>query len=481
MSTYRTAVKRPLWISITACGFAAVLFASGAIGGLAWYRQTQMSDETVQAELRNDLGFILADIEGQKRAASGLALALAGEPETASLIELGLRDQIVSRYAPSLPDIVANGSLQLISFVDPSTTVVARIHTPDKFGDQMKGRRKTVETALRDGKLAVGIEPGRTAVSVFASAPVRRDGSVVGVVDVGTMLTETYFQHLAQAIDGALTVQVVSDGQLKTQASTLAGGALLTPEETQAIFDGGTRERVTALGGIDYAVTGTVLTDFSGQKIGVLEIATDVTSTVQAARSAVWTMLACTLAISALALIGFMLFARRLGVSISKLTTTMGTLAAGDLSVSVDGQKRSDEIGAMAHAVDVFKQASVEKVRLESEAEASRRAEALRREAQAEADRAKARELEGFVADIEAGFVRLAAGDLTARMAKPVAPEFEPIRAEFNGSLEKLERTMGAVVGSIGTIRTGLAEINVASNDLAQRTEQQAASLEETV
>ncbi len=121
-------------------------------------------------------------------------------------------------------------------------------------------------------------------------------------------------------------------------------------------------------------------------------------------------MLACTLAISALALIGFMLFARRLGVSISKLTTTMGTLAAGDLSVSVDGQKRSDEIGAMAHAVDVFKQASVEKVRLESEAEASRRAEALRREAQAEADRAKARELEGFVADIEAGFVRLAAG-----------------------------------------------------------------------
>ncbi|WP_156420758.1 methyl-accepting chemotaxis protein, partial [Aureimonas sp. AU22] len=159
----------------------------------------------------------------------------------------------------------------------------------------------------------------------------------------------------------------------------------------------------------------------------------------------------------------------------------MTELAAGKLDVEITGQDRRDEVGGMAKAVQVFKDAAIRNQRLESEAEASRRAEALRREAQAEADRAKARELEGFVADIEAGFVRLAAGDLTARMAKPVAPEFEPIRGQFNGSLEKLERTMGAVVGSIGTIRTGLAEINVASNDLAQRTEQQAASLEETV
>ncbi|WAP67397.1 methyl-accepting chemotaxis protein [Jiella pelagia] len=36
-------------------------------------------------------------------------------------------------------------------------------------------------------------------------------------------------------------------------------------------------------------------------------------------------------------------------------------------------------------------------------------------------------------------------------------------------------------MGTVGTIRTGLSEITVASNDLAQRTEQQAANLEETV
>jgi len=33
-------ITRPLWLTITACGFAAVLFSSIAIGGTAWYRQS---------------------------------------------------------------------------------------------------------------------------------------------------------------------------------------------------------------------------------------------------------------------------------------------------------------------------------------------------------------------------------------------------------------------------------------------------------
>ncbi|WP_182084133.1 methyl-accepting chemotaxis protein [Aureimonas sp. ME7] len=481
MTTGQAAVKRPLWVSITACGFAAVLFASGAIGGLAWYRQTQMSQDTVQSELRNDLGFVMGDIEAQKRAASALALALAGEPETAGLIEAGQRDAIVARYAASLPQIVQSGSLQLISFVDRDTNVIARIHTPDKFGDQMKGRRKTVETALRDGKLTVGIEPGRTAVSVFASAPVLQGGAAVGVVDVGTTLTKDYFTRLAKAVDGALTVQVLADGQFQTQASTSDSGGLLRPEELQDVLDGRPVERVASVGGVDYAVTGVVLADFSGAKIGVLELASDVTPILVAARSAAWTMLVCTVAISALALIGFMLFARRLGVAIQTLTGTMGRLAAGDLTASVEGRQRSDEIGAMAGAVEVFKQAALEKVRLEEEALALRERQRLEDARLAEAEKAKSDELTGFVRDIEVGFEALAEGDLTVRMERSVAPAYEPIRARFNQTVVALEETMGGVMTGVSSIRNGLGEINIASNDLAQRTEQQAASLEETV
>ncbi len=200
------------------------------------------------------------------------------------------------------------------------------------------------------------------------------------------------------------------------------------------------------------------------------------------ARATSWYLIGVTLAGAVAGLVAS-LWMSAAGITgpLNALRGRMAELAGGRLDVEIDGQGRGDEVGAMARAVQVFKDAALANKRLEAEAETARRAEAALRETQAQADRAKAQELVAFVADIEAGFTRLAAGDLTTRMERPVAPDYEGIRAQFNGSVEKLEHTIGAVVGSIGSIRTGLTEINVASNDLAQRTEQQAASLEETV
>ncbi|RIX96849.1 methyl-accepting chemotaxis protein, partial [Aureimonas flava] len=115
------------------------------------------------------------------------------------------------------------------------------------------------------------------------------------------------------------------------------------------------------------------------------------------------------------------------------------------------------------------------------EAEESRRSQAASRDRQSALDTAKAEDLRAFVAQVEMGFTRLAAGELTVRMEVPVAAEFEPIRAQFNAAVAQLEDTIGQVVGAVGAMRSGLSEITVAASDLSQRTEQQAASLEETV
>ncbi|MEF2072812.1 methyl-accepting chemotaxis protein [Consotaella aegiceratis] len=165
---------------------------------------------------------------------------------------------------------------------------------------------------------------------------------------------------------------------------------------------------------------------------------------------------------------------------LAHLTSVMRRLAGGDKAVEVPYLKRRDEMGAMAGAVETFKQAAIEKDRLEAEAETARRAQDRLKAEQEAADRAKAEELRAFVADVKGGFDRLSGGDLTVRLERPVAPEYEEIRSQFNGTAEKLETTFGSVIGSIGSIRSGLDEINTATNDLAQRTEQQAAGLEET-
>ncbi|WP_445501148.1 methyl-accepting chemotaxis protein [Microvirga sp. G4-2] len=55
------------------------------------------------------------------------------------------------------------------------------------------------------------------------------------------------------------------------------------------------------------------------------------------------------------------LLARGLVRPVQGLTATMGTLASGDTDVAVPAVKRSDEIGAMARAVQVFKEALIAK------------------------------------------------------------------------------------------------------------------------
>nr|WP_246716834.1 methyl-accepting chemotaxis protein [Aureimonas phyllosphaerae] len=198
--------------------------------------------------------------------------------------------------------------------------------------------------------------------------------------------------------------------------------------------------------------------------------------------STIYTTIGLSLAGLLLGLIGAGLMASR-GITdpLSLLRKQMDRLAAGHLDVAVTGAERGDEVGAMARTVEVFKQASLEKVRLSTEADGARRAQAEQRDRQSAIDNAKAEDLRAFVQQVEAGFTRLSAGDLTVRMDQPVAPEFEPIRMQFNQSVAQLENTIGQVVGAVGAMRSGLSEITIAASDLSQRTEQQAASLEETV
>ncbi|WP_158598510.1 methyl-accepting chemotaxis protein [Notoacmeibacter ruber] len=165
---------------------------------------------------------------------------------------------------------------------------------------------------------------------------------------------------------------------------------------------------------------------------------------------------------------------------ISDLLVSVSRLSEKDYETPVIGQERQDEVGAVAKALEGFRFALADSVELENTAAATRREVEQQRERQTDSERAKARELESFVTDIRDGFDRLSDGDLTVRIEQPAAAEYEVIRHQFNDTVERLEATFGAVVGSIDSIRNGLNEISVASHDLAQRTERQAAGLEQT-
>jgi len=162
------------------------------------------------------------------------------------------------------------------------------------------------------------------------------------------------------------------------------------------------------------------------------------------------------------------------------LTQTMKRMAEGDFSGDVPGSERSDEVGAMAAALEVFRGSGIERTRLESEAQNFKR-DLDRRLRDMEAAHALAGKTQKEVVEtMAAALSRLADGDLSVRVAAPVHEEYRTLVDDFNSAVSSLETTLQNVRETVASVSGGADEISVASEDLSRRTERQAASLEET-
>ncbi len=162
------------------------------------------------------------------------------------------------------------------------------------------------------------------------------------------------------------------------------------------------------------------------------------------------------------------------------LQSAMARLAQGDNAAEVPGASRRDELGQMAAAVAVFREAAIQKERFEAEAEKHRQdieAERAQREREREQETAQA---QATISALAGGLAGLARGDLLTRIDTPMAPNAEQLRQDFNNAVAKLREIMVGVVEGASVIRSGSDEIAAGADDLSRRTEQQAASLEET-
>jgi methyl-accepting chemotaxis protein len=153
---------------------------------------------------------------------------------------------------------------------------------------------------------------------------------------------------------------------------------------------------------------------------------------------------------------------RGLSTPITAMTNAMHQLANDVLDVDVPGVGRGDELGAMADAVQVFKDAAAEKLRIGEQRVAA------------------AAEQAAVVAALGEGLERLSVGAVTFRIERDFALEYEKLRIDFNTAMERLQDTMKVVSARTTAIRLRTDEIASASDDLSKRTEQQAASVEKT-
>ncbi|MDR7145474.1 PAS domain-containing methyl-accepting chemotaxis protein [Rhizobium sp. BE258] len=84
------------------------------------------------------------------------------------------------------------------------------------------------------------------------------------------------------------------------------------------------------------------------------------------------------------------------------------------------------------------------------------------------------------VLELGAGLQKLSEGDLCAAIGEPFIPSLDRLRQDFNATAVRLRDTLKNVGENARAIASGSAEVRSAADDLSKRTEQQAASVEET-
>jgi methyl-accepting chemotaxis protein len=166
---------------------------------------------------------------------------------------------------------------------------------------------------------------------------------------------------------------------------------------------------------------------------------------------------------------------------ITRLQTAMTQVVENRLDIDIPDRDSNDEIGSMAVSLGAFRQAAIDKRALEAQAAAAREtAERERIEAGERAEADAAERLRAATSGLAAGLRRMAQGDLAFQLSEAFAPDFEPLRQDFNASVSQLGDAMASISESVGNIDNSTQEIASGAGDLSRRTEQQAASLEET-
>jgi methyl-accepting chemotaxis protein len=380
------------------------------------------------------------------------------------------------------------------------------IYTATKSGDfshvlsepalQTTGLARLIERMKKAGDNAILYEdfaayPVDSAPSAFLAKPMTRRANAA----MGTAQADIRIGYIVLRLDPKLlgvlaqreglgdTGQIFATGADKLLRSQPPLDAAVTPG--RAVGDLGLSNADLATGApFQYApatggnhIAATAGLDVLGAHWTLIaEQSTD--EALHAVNSLKHTLLWSSLIIVALTVVAGIVMAGSIVKPILGIAQRMQRLSAGAVGEPVDGQKRRDEIGIMARAVQVFKDNALALRQSQAEAVEQRRLQEEER-ARSEAVRAKAAEdVNNVVTAVAQGLSHLANGDLTFNLSAAFPPDYEKLRADFNEAMDQLRETIRLVASNTESMRSGTGEISQTSSDLARRTAQQASSLE---
>ena len=396
--------------------FAAVLFMSSAAAGAYHLRMTGMrrqvddlllaSEQSRQAaQLNTDIGEVRRTVSVYLRTGAArdlLALRKVFAEARADLVPLDKANpklvaklnQTMDSYAAIIERIAQAVAKQQTA----TSTLFAQATAARNISAMLLADAATEPFAAFPGLLRLNsaLEAEMTAAARFADSLAGSDRDVL-LAEAARVTRE-----MADLRDGgglpagseAVLTALMNHGQrAATAAAGLAETATQVLQTTSESRDGGT------------AMVQATLATINGITQQFMQAGNDAK---EGARRALQIGLLVSLLAVLAGVLTAWLFGRSLSRPITRLTGTMRTLSEGDLSAEVPDVRRRDEIGAMARAVEIFKQNGLRMRAMEAEqaTQAAEAEEARRRGLLGMADQLEA-EVKGVVEAAESAATEL--------------------------------------------------------------------------
>ena len=321
--------------------------------------------EAEKKELENLYKSAVAEIESEGRLAQAMSLVIASNKEMSQAMAEGRRDDLAARTVPLFKKLKKDYAVRQFQFHLPPATSFLRAHKAKKFGDDLSSFRKTILKTNASKQPVKGLEKGVAGLGIRGINPIYHNGNHIGSVEFGMSFGQSFFDKFKKTYGVDIALHVQRDKGFKPFGATLKStnddkATLLQNNELKEVMQGATVILQSNFLNVPYAVYGKSITDFSGNPIGVMEIALDRSHYVSAISSA----RNITLLVGVLALIGgffvAVVISRTIVNPIKSAVNAMNEIAEGDgdLTKRLD-EKGKDEVSELGMAFNRF----AEKVR----------------------------------------------------------------------------------------------------------------------
>lgn len=300
-----------------------------------------------------------ANVRQELENLSLLSGMVAQTPEVQSEFARGDREALKARFLDFFNEISEAYGISQFQFHTPESASFFRVHSPDKFGDDLSTFRKTVVASNHGKSPVIGLEVGKFGPGARAVYPVSYQGKHQGTVEFGGAINGI-FENLKSVYGVEYAVGIRKEvfaaaGRAESDEDIVQGGIIYyqcsCDDLAESIRTSDLTRDQAEIGGNQVNLFRVPLEDYTGSPVGHVLVMKNIEGDIRAMQRTLYAGLGSNgiiLLVSALIL--FFVISRSLR-PVKIAAEAAQRIALGNFHVDIQDTRRRDETGLLLHSM----------------------------------------------------------------------------------------------------------------------------------